>query len=173
MLQARAFLFLVALMLVPLSSAQDGGGEGNGRGDDADSSGRGRGESEQTGPDEQGPDSIDLEAAGEGNHARLDWVMHGRAHRVQAFNIYRSDNGGPAELVASVESGARSFVDSQLPPVGTYTYMVEAAMTDGTTTQSNQSATLIGGGATCEWISVAPTGNPPIIFHEECSPFYP
>ena len=169
-------------MLAPLSSAQDApagdaGGDDRGAegepGNSAHGHDQGNERSDDRGPrdEPEEPDAIDLDAVGDGDHAKLDWVMHGRVHRVQSFEVYRSENGAPAQLVATLDASARSYVDSQVAAVGAYTYSVMAMMEDGTTTQSNQSSAVIGGGV-CQWVSVSPAGSPPVIFHDECSPFH-
>jgi hypothetical protein len=65
-----------------------------------------------------------------GKNITIQWILSSQDDEIDGYEIYRSQNDGPFEMVGSIPKGNSSFTDSTQDGI-TYRYQI-AAIKDGT-----------------------------------------
>jgi hypothetical protein len=176
MMPGLPLLLLCALLVAPVASAQ--GNSGDQGDDDQGSDHQSHGDQGGPGHDGSGHRDDDEEYGGSGDSNEsvalnveqtkdandLKWVFHGNFHHAHEFAIYRAADGGSEKLLTKVDRHAKEFNDTDLSGL-VYTYTVQVLHTDGSDGARSNSETT----AQCQWLTISPTGNPPVLLHPECA----
>lgn len=163
---ARVLAALLLLSLIAAPASADSTRDGNqGRGHEGDGS-QGHDDDQEVGGRDDRNESVALDVHQTDDANVLHWDFKGNFRHTKEFTVYRAVDGGADEVLAKVSRHARDFNDTDVESGLLYTYYVVVEHTDGSTgAQSNSQTT-----AQCQWLSVSPKGNPPVLFHPECAP---
>jgi hypothetical protein len=134
-------------------------GHGNATGD-----GRGHHGNETA---EHGPERLNLTGNSNHGHPQLNWTYHGHA-RNRHFEVYRSQDNGEPELLATVEASQTTFTDLTTTASHLYGYFVRNIHIDSAPGVDSNTAYTDWFG--CDWIGLAPADPRLVLLHPECIP---